>query len=238
LAIHGDDGLARVERVIGYRFRNREYLRDALVHVSVAGDDPTGCAVSNERLEFLGDAVLELVVSEALYRQHHDWREGLLTQARARFVTTKTLAEAALKLGLGDHLVLAKGEESTGGRRRESNLADVFEAVCGALYLDGGLDVAVRFIQTHILEGRRAEEAFTSRDPKTRLQEQLQSDGADPPTYRLVAMSGPDHRPTFVSEVLSGGEVLGSGTGASKKDAERSAATEALERLGREDSDR
>ncbi len=231
--MRGEDPLAQVERVIGHRFANRDYLRDALVHVSVAGDDPSGCAVSNERLEFLGDAVLELVVSEALYKDHEGWREGLLTQARARFVTTKTLAEAAMNLGLGDHLVLGKGEESTGGRRRESNLADVFEAICGALYLDGGLEVAVRFIHTHLLEGRRAEEAFSARDPKTRLQEELQSDGAAPPTYRLVTTSGPDHRPTFVSEVLSDGEVLGSGSGGSKKDAERAAAAEALERLGR-----
>lgn len=224
--------LVQLEETVGHRFRDRELLMTALIHVSRAGDAADGAEVpSNERLEFLGDAVAELVVSEALYEANPGWDEGSLTEARAAFVTTQTLADAAHQLGLGAYLVLGRGEERTGGRERTSNLADVFESICGALYLDGGLPAARAFIWAQLLEGRDLTRPRGGCDPKTVLQERLQGVGRPHPQYRQVDVLGPDHRPTFVSEVVSGDAVLGRGTGGSKKAAERQAASDALSRL-------
>jgi ribonuclease-3 len=226
-----DRVISQLESAIGYRFRERELLSTALVHVSVAGDGPDADAISNERLEFLGDAVIELVVSQALYEANPDWDEGELTEARASFVTTHTLAEAAYALDLGAYLALGRGEERTGGRGRVSNLADAFEALCGAIYLDGGLDAVRAFVATHLVRGRDLARKQRGRDPKTVLQERLQGVGRPHPQYRQVEAAGPDHRPTFVSEVVSDGEVLGRGSGGSKRAAEREAAADALSRL-------
>jgi ribonuclease III len=224
--------LLQLEETVGYRFRNRELLQTALIHVSRAGDAADGVVVpSNERLEFLGDAVAELVVSEALYEANPDWDEGSLTEARAAFVTTQTLADAAQRLGLGAYLVLGRGEERTGGRERTSNLADVFESICGAVYLDGGLAAARAFIWAQLLDGRDLTRRRGGCDPKTVLQEKLQGVGRPHPQYRQVDVLGPDHRPTFACEVLSGEVALGRGTGGSKKAAEREAASDALSRL-------
>ncbi len=223
-----DDALERLEELIGYRFRRRELLETALVHVSVAGE---AGGPSNERLEFLGDAVAELVVSEALYAANPDWDEGRLTEARAAFVTTQSLAEAAQRLGLGAYLVLGRGEERTGGRARTSNLADVFEALCGAIYLDGGLVASGAFIWAQLLAGRDLTRKRGGADPKGVLQERLQGEGLTHPDYRQVEKQGPDHRPTFVCEVFSGARVLGRGSGGSKQAAEREAASDALRRL-------
>lgn len=228
-----EEALAELEARVGRRFRRRELLTTAFVHVSVAGDrvgDPT--AVSNERLEFLGDAVIELLVSRSLFDANPDWDEGALTEARALIVTTDSLARVAGELGLGQWLVLARGEERTGGRERPSNLADTIEAVAGAIYLDGGLTAARRFVEAHILAGvDLTRPPIGARDPKTVLQERLQAAGLPHPTYRAVSTEGPDHRPTFVVEASAGARVLARGRGGSKKLAERDAASKALSEL-------
>jgi len=226
--VSDDSALAILEAVIGYRFANRELCEQAFVHSSFASDSGLAAAASNQRLEFLGDAVLELTVSEALFEAHPDWEEGRLTQARAAFVAAKALAEAARRLDLGRHLILARGEDITGGRDRDSNLADAVEALVGAIHLDGGVAAARRFVREHILAGREHNDEIGEPDPKTVLQELVQARGGPPPSYDLINSRGPSHRPTFVVAVHAGGPVLATGEGTTKKDAERVAAATAL----------
>lgn len=222
--------LDNLEHALGYRFRNRGLLLEAMVHSSCIGDQPMQPVSTNERLEFLGDAVIHLVVSEALYSEHPDWDEGVLTRVRSALVARTTMAEVGRALQLGRYLRLGRGEAASGGRHRASNLADAFEAICGAAYLDGGFEAASAVVQRHLLAGR---EGWDGRDPKTALQEALQARGYETPVYHTVACAGPDHSPEFASEVRSGGILLGRGTGTPKKAAERAAAVQALERIER-----
>lgn len=220
-----------LETRIGWKFRDRSLLTLALTHPSVA-TDPAATLQTNQRLEFLGDAVLQLVLTRELYDRFPEFEEGRLTKARARLVNRRTLAERARALQLGSCLILSPGEERHGGRQRISALADAYEALIGALYLDGGLEVAQRFVLREFGALLAQVEALPSPDnPKGELQELLQARSAHPPEYRLVSVSGPDHERVFECAVWHEGQELGRGTGPSKKAAETEAALAALRRL-------
>jgi len=224
--------LDELERRLGVRFRRRRLLAQALIHRSYrAGGEPTD---SNERLEFLGDAVLGQLVAEHLYRDFPRWTEGELTKLKAAVVSEVTLSEAARRIGLGDFLVMAKGEEQSGGRERASLLSDALEAIIGATYLDRGLRAARTLVVRLLREAITAlEQDEQRRDFKTLLQELTQGRHKQPPAYRVVAEEGPDHDKTFVVEARLGRHLLGQGVGKSKKEAEQRAAQEALEDLKR-----
>ncbi|HCP47246.1 MAG TPA: ribonuclease III, partial [Deltaproteobacteria bacterium] len=221
---------AALEERLGHRFSEPDLLEQALAHRSWSCDQRP-IQPDNERLEFLGDAVLGLVVAEKLYRTFDD-PEGRLTQARAAAIRKDALAAQARKLELGRWLLLGKGEEGTGGRDKDSILADALEAVIGALYLDGGLETADRFIGTqlgHDLVQRASDGGVRSpRDPRTTLQELLQGTGAPAPTYTLIDSQGPDHQPTWTIEVAHESRTLARGSGSSKQEAAREAAKKAL----------
>ena len=215
------------EALLGYRFRDRSLLARALTHSSYANEH-RGCD-HNERLEFLGDAVLELSSSAFLYRRFPVEPEGSLSRRRASLVCEASLADCARKLSLGEKLCLGKGEEKGGGREKDSLLADAFEAVIGAVYLDGGFEAADGFIRRHLLD--TSEDGAVFFDAKTRLQEYLQRDGEIGIRYRDREESDDGQEKTFVAEVLVEGAVLGTGRGHNKKQAEQTAAAQALERL-------
>lgn len=226
------DEFDELERRIEYRFNDRGLLEQALTHRSRAAEDPTGGVSDNESLEFLGDAVLGFVVAEMLYRQYPDFDEGQKSKIKASAVSTQSLAQHAQRLSLGDHLILGRGEEKTGGRQKPALLADVFEALVAAIYLDGGLEAAATFLrrelQAAIDDGR---DHSRVRDYKSALQERLQAEGRPLPEYRVSGESGPDHRKVFSVEVVVGGDVLGTATGRAKKEAEQEAARQAFETL-------
>lgn len=225
--------LDTVEVKLGLRFVRRELLSLALVHGSFVNEMPGARAESNERLEFLGDAVINAVVAQEMYLRHPEWPEGLLTSARAAIVRTETLAKIAQSLELGQHLLMGKGEEASGGRGRPTNLAATFEAVTGALFLDQGYEAARAFALRTV--GAELEDVVKQRPPrhaKTALQELAQSMGMPPPTYNILEATGPDHAREFTAEVTVGGEVKGKGTGSRKSLAEQRAAEQALEALG------
>jgi ribonuclease-3 len=230
-----NSGIAELESQIGHQFRVPALLEQALTHSSRlperAADDPSS---DNEKLEFLGDAVLELIVSEELIRIFPHWSEGQLSKSRARLVNATSLCTAAVKLGLGKYLRLGKGEEKTGGRAKPALLADAYEAVVAAVYLDGGLDLVRGFVLRSLVEEVVALEAeFLGRsDYKSALQEWLQAQGRAPGDYRVVEETGPDHEKTFRVQVSIAGEVAAVGVGKSKKEAEQLAALAALNRLG------
>jgi ribonuclease-3 len=220
-----------VEAKLGYRFRDGDLLERALTHRSWAHEDASPSPGHYERLEFLGDALLGFLVSDWLYRNDDGADEGLLTRRRQALVRASTLADAAKRIGLGEAIRFGRGEERTGGRTKPSLLADVFEAVLGAVYLDGGVRAARAFMRRHLGSGldRASETTWTSDDFKTRFQEAVQAARQSTPRYRLVSTRGPDHELEFVSEVLLGGEVLGRGVGSNRKRAEQEAARVALE---------
>jgi ribonuclease-3 len=221
-----------LEERLGVRFKNRDLLREALVHSSYLNENPARAPESNERLEFLGDAVLGLVVAHDLFTAHPELQEGKLTELRTHLVRRDTLAEAALRLRLGDELLLGRGEEAGGGRTRPTNLAHVYEAVVGAIYLDRGIVAARRFVRGSLKsEFDRVVRRQTVPDPKSRLQELTQSQRQETPVYRLVRAEGPDHARRFTVDVLVGGRTLATGSGSSKQQAEKSAARRALERI-------
>jgi len=195
-------------------------------------------AESNEKLEFLGDAVLELVVSEELVREFPDWSEGQLSKSRARLVNATAISLSAQRLGLGKFLLLGRGEEKTGGRTKPALLADAYEALIAAIYLDGGLEAARGFVRRSLVEGAIAVEAerLGHTDHKSALQEFLQSRGMTPGSYHVIAESGPDHQKTFRVEVRIAGQVTAMGCGRTKKEAEQSAAIAALIQLGAEEN--
>ena len=228
-------GEEELEAVLQYQFRRPELLRKALTHRSATvGAGERASLGDNERLEFLGDAVLGLLASEYLLEAYADWQEGHLSRSRARLVNARTLAAAARRLKLGEYLYVGRGEEKTGGRERMAMLADAFEAVVGALYLDGGIAPAREFLKRHVFDlaaGNEVERLAAS-DFKSGLQEYLQARGKPPAEYRVIAESGPDHRKTFLVEVWSEEEALATGEGLSKKEAEQAAARQALEYLG------
>lgn len=213
---------------LGHVFRDPELLRLALTHPSVSHECGQPLP-DNQRLEFLGDAVLQLILTRELYDKFPDRGEGPLTQARAEMVNSRTLAREARALELGRRLIMSRGEEQSGGRERTSALADAFEAVLGAIYLDGGMEAAREFVlrRFHAAFGRLAD-IPNIENPKGELQERLQAETSEAPVYRLAAVSGPDHDRAFVCEVTHRGRLLGTGHGKSKKAAESEAARAAL----------
>ena len=225
-----------LESVLGLEFRNRRLLEQALVHRSFINEKGWSPSASYERMEYLGDAVLELAISDELYRRCPDLTEGELTKGRSALVCRETLAQVARNHHLGDFLWLGKGEEASGGRLRESILASTFESVVAAVYLDRDYAAAKQFIlgvMADELEGFFCG-SMPQENPKSSLQEVVQGRGLSTPSYRLVSSEGPDHGPVFTVEVLVGDQVMGIGNGGSKAGAERSAATEALVLLAAE----
>jgi ribonuclease-3 len=225
--------LNRLEDAVGYRFQDIGLLHTALIHRSYVNEHRTEKAF-NERLEFLGDAAIELVVSEKLFKEMPDAPEGKMTKLRSQIVCEPTLALAAKSFRLGEYLLLGKGEDRSGGRQRESLLSDAFEAVCGALYLDAGYEFLSKFlVERFYAEIRgllRRDTLF--HDYKTMLQEHQHKKSAGRTRYRIVQEEGPDHDKTFTVEVLSGNRVLGQGVGSNKKLAEQDAARRVLESFG------
>jgi ribonuclease-3 len=223
-----------LERRIGYRFTDRGLLEHALTHKSRAAEDISGGVFDNESLEFLGDAVLGLVVADALFRRYPDYSEGQKSKIKASVVSTQSLGRHAEQIRLGDHLLLGRGEEKTGGRFKQALLADAYEALIAAIYVDGGLPAAAEFLERELGDAIHAgsTQEVVGLDYKSALQERLQALGKPLPEYRVASESGPDHRKAFTIEVVVSGDVLGSATGRTKKEAEQEAAKQALARLG------
>lgn len=213
---------------LGIQFHRPDLLREALTHTSYVNEQPCAFAADNERLEFLGDAVLDFLVGEELFRRYPAAREGALTSMRAAIVRTDSLARASSRIDLGAHLFLGRGEEASGGRHRVANLCAASEAVIGATYLDQGLEAARRLIQNLLGDAIQALEAQAPRDPKSLLQERVQACMHLTPVYRTVSETGPDHAKEFVVEVLVGDLVAGRGVGPNKQAAEQAAAQSAL----------
>ena len=226
--------MQELEKKLNYVFRDPGLLQEAMSHSSYANEHRAGHLRSNERLEFLGDAVLGFVTAEYLFRRHPDSPEGDLTRIRAALVCEQSLYEAARRLDLGRFLKLGRGEETGGGRERTSILADAMEAVFAAVYLDGGMEAADPLIHRCLLDAQRESVVEEKRrDYKTALQELVQRQADQVLTYRMAGEQGPDHDKTFQVEVLLNGEILGSGTGHSKKEAEQAAARTAMGELQR-----
>jgi ribonuclease-3 len=226
------DDLDALEQTLGYEFENRRLLEQALTHRSRAAEDTSRDGADNESLEFLGDALLGFVVGDWLFHQYPDYDEGQKSKIKATVVSTQALARHAEAMRLGDHLILGRGEEKTGGREKPALLADAFEAVVAAIYIDGGLEAAATFLRHQLKDAVDA-----GRDPslvvdyKSALQERLQALGRPLPHYRLAGESGPDHQKRFLVEVVVAGEVRGAATGRAKKEAEQDAAKQALASL-------
>ena len=241
LLTHGDAGggglivplasqFDAIETRLGYRFEDRGLLEHALTHRSRAAEDPSGGVVDNESLEFLGDAVLGFIVADLLYREFPGFSEGPKSKAKAALVSTATLAALSRTLELGGDLLLGRGEAKTGGRAKPALLADVFEAVVAAIYLDGGIEAARTFVEDQLrplVASVRASSSF-GRDHKSSLQETLQAQGRALPIYRVAAESGPDHDKRFDVDAVVDGTVLATGSGKTKKEAEQEAARLAL----------
>ena len=223
--------MTALEERLGYSFRNRALLETALTHSSYANENRASGIVCNERLEFLGDSVLGVTVAVFLYRHFPDMPEGRMTRLRAELVCEQSLHRVALELHLGDYLRLGKGEEHNGGRKRASILSDAVEAVIAAMYLDAGMETAAGFIHRCLLDDVRAIETPTFTDYKTSLQELVQRHSGQVLSYELVGEEGPDHAKTFRMQVCLNGDPIGRGTGRTKKEAEQTAAANALEAL-------
>jgi len=223
---------AALEKTLGISFNDALLLEQALVHSSFVNENPAQVPKSNERLEFLGDAILGLVIAEELYQNIPDASEGEMTDLRAALIRGDTLARVARAIRLGDHLYLGKGEESNGGRDKTTNLAGALEAVIAAIFLDHGFATArkctLRLFQSEL---RRAVSQGTETNYKSRLQEFVQAGGGETPAYYVTRTEGPSHNRSFTVEVRSDDTILGKGTGRSKKLAETEAARSALERL-------
>ncbi len=221
-----EPGAEPLERILGYRFAKPDLLKEALSHKSFAAE--TRFSFNNERLEFLGDSILAAVIAHQLCQSYPGDDEGSLSKKKARLVARSSLAAWAAELGLGEHLYLGIGEESSGGRTRQSLLANAMEALIGALYLDGGYDAAERFIRGWYLSKHAN---LPETDYKSRLQEIVQKKHKLLPSYQTERAEGPDHDRTFRVGVYLGKRMLGQGTGKSKKEAEQSAAFKALETM-------
>lgn len=221
--------VAKLEERIGYRFRNKDLLTRALMHTSYSNEHRMGKLDNNERLEFLGDAVLEVISSDYLYHAYPDYPEGKLTRLRASLVCEPTLALCSRDIDLGNCLLLGKGEDATGGRKRDSVVSDAMEAVIGAIYLDGGFDHARAFILRFILNDIENKQLFY--DSKTILQEMIQSEHKDQLMYELLKEEGPDHDKEFTTRVMIGDRELGRGRGRTKKASEQEAAYYAILKL-------
>ena len=221
------------EKIIGYSFRNKSLISEALTHSSYANEHRLNYMSNNERLEFLGDAVLEISISEYLYNRYPDEPEGYLTKMRASIVCEPTLALCSKDIRLGEFLLLGKGEELTGGRERKSITSDAFEAVIGAIYLDGGFANAKEFIDKFILADIKDKQLFY--DSKTILQEIVQAKGDKNLVYKLVGENGPDHNKQFEVNAMLGDEIVGKGIGRTKKAAEQEAAYNAIMTINKKD---
>ena len=222
--------IKELENAIGYRFHNISLLQNALAHSSYANERWHDSLKSNERLEFLGDSILGMVVADHLYRNFANRPEGELTRMRADMVCEKALAQVANQIGLGEHLLLGKGEEQGGGRGRDSILADAVESIIAACYLDGGMEAAKAFISRFVLVNVPVSR-LTNADYKTALQELVQQKRKQVLTYTMVGESGPDHDKRGEGELTLNGQVVGHGIGSSKKRAEQDAARNAMEAL-------
>ena len=223
--------MTELEESIHYRFNNKKLLTEALSHSSYANENKRNRR-SNERLEFLGDSVLSIVVSQYLFEHFSHLPEGELTKIRASLVCEKSLHVFAKQIDLGKYLLLGKGEENTGGRERASILADAFEALIAAIYLDGGLDAAKEHILRFIPEDIDSQKSSAFNDYKTILQEVIQQNPEEKVEYVIADQSGPDHNKAFTVNVCLNTNVIGVGVGRSKKEAEQQAAREALELMG------
>ncbi|MCR5800015.1 MAG: ribonuclease III [Lachnospiraceae bacterium] len=218
-----------LEKVIGYSFKDKSLIKRALTHSSYANEQKINKNGDYERLEFLGDAVLELVSSDFFYHRYANLDEGSLTKMRSAHVCEPALAYCAREFGLEDYILLGKGEDRTGGRNRDSIISDVCEAIIGAMYLDGGMEIAHGFIHRFILNDSDNKLLFY--DSKSILQEMVQADNHDTLTYKLVDESGPDHDKEFTVEVYISDKCEGRGKGKTKKSAEQMAAYEAIKKL-------
>ncbi|MCT2196166.1 ribonuclease III [Paenibacillus sp. MB22_1] len=227
--MNGD--LKQLQQKLELVFQNRQLLKQAFTHASYVNEHRFSQYEDNERLEFLGDAVLELTVSEHLYRLFPDRPEGELTKLRAAIVCEPSLVKFAENLEFGKYVLLGKGEELTGGRTRPALLADVFESFIGALYLDQGLEAVTAFLHRHVFPKLTLDGKLSTGDFKTELQELTQHHGMGTLEYRIIEERGPAHEREFVAEVRMDGRPLGQGTGRSKKEAEQQAAAVALELL-------
>ncbi len=221
-----EDKLKKLEQTIGYQFHNIDLLYQAVTHTSYANEHRYEGVKHNERMEFLGDAVLELVVSQFLYKEYPEKNEGELTKLRASLVCEHTLAICATEISLGECINLSKGEDRTGGRQRPSILSDAFESVIGAIYLDGGFEYAKQFIEKILLKDIEHKQLFY--DAKTILQEIVQGEENESLTYELVAESGPDHCKEFTVVAKINDKIIGNGNGKTKKAAEQMAAYHAI----------
>jgi len=217
---------------LGYDFKRAALLRQAVTHMSFVHEQGLSADESNERLEFLGDAVLELCISDFLYHRYANLAEGQLTQRRANLVCEATLAKIARKLKLGDYLLLGQGEAREKGREKESILSDALESVFGAIYLDGGLD-AVRNIIFSLFTPIAEKSVKQEKDSKSTLQEILQKNSKETAVYTIIDESGPSHQRQFIAQASHLGKILGKGKGKSKKEAEQSAAKNALGKMGK-----
>lgn len=222
--------LGELQEKLGYVFSDKSMLVAALTHSSYANEKKQNGAASNERLEFLGDSILGMTIAMYIYSAFPDMPEGKMTKLRADLVCEKSLAALAVRFGLGEYILLGKGEENSGGRKRPSILADAVEATIAAIFLDGGYEAAARFITGHFAEQAAAMKVRVS-DYKTALQEVVQEKDGRILCYHTIGESGPDHMKSFTVEVLLNGERIGEGTGKSKKEAEQLAAMSALEEL-------
>ncbi len=217
--------IKELEEKIGYEFKKKELIWQALTHSSFSNEQKINKYKNYERLEFLGDAVLELLSSQFFFETYPDMPEGEMTKLRSSMVCELALAYCARDISLGDYLLLGKGEEITGGRTRDSIISDVMEAVIGALYLDGGLSEADAFVKKYILSDLESKQLFY--DSKTILQEEVQREGQSL-TYELVSETGPDHDKVFMVEARIDGQTVGKGQGRNKKSAQQQAAYQAL----------
>ena len=222
----------QLQKTIGHQFKHPELFQEALTHPSLAHEHVDVKMADNQRLEFLGDAVLQLILTDQIYELYPSFPEGKLTQTRAHLANRHTLCRRAQAINLGDYLLLGKGEESSGGRERLSNLADAFEALLGAIYLDGGIRAARKFVHRQFAdEIKQLKETTPRQNPKGRLQELLQERSTANPHYRVIRESGPDHNKDFEAIVEWEGQEIGRGSGSSKKLAEIAAAEAALDAL-------
>lgn len=221
--------LERAQKALGVKFKNIELLRNALTHKSYAAE--TGIVEFNERLEFLGDSILAAVVSDHLYHKHPDYNEGKLSQIKSQVVSGQNLCRWAKKSKFGDFFYISRGEELNGARTRDSLLANTFEAIVAAIYLDAGFETARKFVQVYLDQQKRV----IINDSKSKLQELLQSRYQTLPEYKVILETGPDHEKVFEIAVYHKKKRLGSGSGRCKKDAEQAAAKTALKTLNKKD---
>lgn len=232
VTIPNNDELENAQEQLGVQFADPTLLCIALTHQSYLNENPSETRESNERLEFLGDSALNYIIGRHLFEKLPDFPEGDLTVRRAEAVRRESLEKAARRLGIGELLVLGRGEHASGGAERSSNLANGFEALVGAVVLDRGIketwDLVLMWLEPVLAELMASE---TPKDPKSRLQELLQARGESPPEYRIVEVEGPDNNPKFSIEAIIGGEPLGRGVAGRKVDAERLAATQAIDAL-------